>query len=47
MRVPRALEHENAGDRNLSVQAAGNGLRLGFGMLRLTARCCGRPIFLS
>ena len=41
MRVPRALERANAGSRSLSVQAAGNGVRLGFEMLRLTARCCG------
>ena len=42
MRVPRALERENAGYRSLSVQAARNGVRLGFEMLRLTARCCGK-----
>lgn len=47
MRVPRALEHENAGYRSLSVQAAGNGVRLGFEMLRLTARCCGEDENLS
>ena len=40
MRVPRALDRENAGYRSLSMQAAGNGVRLGFEMLRLTARCC-------
>lgn len=47
MRVPRALEGENAGYRSLSVQAAGNGVRLGFEMLRLTARCCGEDENLS
>jgi hypothetical protein len=41
MRVPRALERENAGHRGLSVQEPSNGVRLGFDMLRLTARCCG------
>ena len=47
MRVPRALERENAGYRSLSVQAAGNGMRLGCEMLRLTARCCGEDANLS
>ena len=41
MRVPRVLERENAGHRSLSLQAPGNGVCLGFEMLRLTARCCG------
>src|SRR6185369_106719 len=40
MLVPRTFERENAG---IAVfrHAARNGLRLGFEMLRLTARCCG------
>jgi hypothetical protein len=41
MRVPRALKRENTGYRSLSEQAARNAVRLGFEMLRLTARCCG------
>ena len=41
MRVPRAVERHKAGNRSFLVQAAGNGVRLGFEMLRLTARCCG------
>jgi len=40
--VPATLERQGAGSRGLSVRAAGNGVRLGFEMLRLTARCCGR-----
>lgn len=47
MRVPHALRRENAGYRSLSVQAARNGVRLGFEMLRLTARCCGEAENLS
>ena len=42
MHVPRALERENAGYRSVQVQASRNGVRLGFQMLRLTVRCCGR-----
>jgi hypothetical protein len=41
MRVPRALERWNAGQRSLSVQPAGNRMRLGFEVLRLTAKCRG------
>jgi hypothetical protein len=41
MHVPHALECENACCRSLSLPAAGNGMCLGFEMLRGTARCCG------
>ena len=44
MGVPRELERENARRCSLSMQAASNAVRLGFEMLRLTARCCGEDV---
>ena len=47
MCVPRALEREIAGCRSLFGAGGRNAVRLGFEMLRLTARCCGEDESLS
>ena len=41
MRVPRALMRENAAIAVFRCRRPSNRVRLGFEMLRLTARCCG------